>query len=70
MKKCGGARGRGNYRNTGWAKQVGPQTHGHNSVKSEPIKKFTGVCQRNCLIGKYLPKLEAKASFCRALSLS
>jgi len=29
---------------TGWAKKVGPQTHGHNFVESEPIFKnnFTG----------------------------
>ena len=24
---------------TGWAKKVGPQTRGHNSVKCEPISK-------------------------------
>ena len=26
---------------TGWAKKVGPQTLGHNSVKSEPINFFS-----------------------------
>ena len=31
-------------KHTGWAKKVESQTHGHNSVKSLPIKKtiFTG----------------------------
>jgi len=29
------------YVSTWWAKEVGPQTHDHNSVKSEPIF-FTG----------------------------
>jgi len=27
-------------RNTGWAKKVGPQAHGHNSVKTYLIVNF------------------------------
>ena len=39
-------------RTTGWARKVGPQTHGHNSVKSKPIKKFsTGI-----FLGKFVVK--------------
>ena len=36
---------------TGWAQKVGPQTHGHNSVKLDRLKKFA-----KRFLGKFVVK--------------